>query len=224
MSDDHVSPAIEEYLEQIYRLEQSHGVARTTQIAEKVGVELGTVTNTVDALKKRRLVLHEPYKGVKLTESGRRIALLVLRRHRLAERLLTDLLDVDWSRVHDLACRLEHAIPDDLTKFIEKAVGHPRVCPHGSPIPTGCGGVVEKPSIPLSTLDPGSRGVVAKVTEEQQDRLEYLMTLNLVPGTKVTVVEKAPFDGPITVEVNGHRHPISRAIASLIWLTTQGIE
>lgn len=221
---DHVSPAIEEYLEQIYRLAQRHGVARTTQIAEKVGVELGTVTNTVDSLKKRRLVLHEPYKGVKLTESGRRIALTVLRRHRLAERLLTDLLDVDWSRVHDLACRLEHAIPDDLTKPIAKAVGHPHVCPHGSPIPTPCGGIVETPSIPLSTLNPGSGGVVAKIIEEQQELLEYLMELNLVPGIEVAVVEKAPFDGPITVEVNGQRRSISKAIASLIWLTTQGIE
>lgn len=219
-----VSPVSEEYLEQIYRLEQQHGVARTTQIAEAIGVTMGTVTNTIDSLKKKRLILHEPYKGVKLTELGRRLAVNVLRRHRLAERLLTDLLDIDWSRVHEHACRLEHAITEDLIKPIEKALSHPRFCPHGNPIPTRCGGIVEAPSTPLSTMDVGSRGVVVKIIEEQRDLLEYLAKLNFIPGARVTVVEKAPFDGPITVTVNGRRHAISKAIASLIWLSIQGIE
>jgi len=101
-----VSPTTEEYLEQIYRLEKEHGLARTKHIGEMVGVSLGTVTNTIEALQLQNLVTHEPYKGGKLTEAGLRIAIDVIRRHRLAERLLTDCLKVDWSMFHEHACGL----------------------------------------------------------------------------------------------------------------------
>ena len=121
-----VSPTIEEYLEQIYRLEKEHGVARTKHLSEMVGVSLGTVTNTIKALESQNLITHKPYKGVNLTEAGLKIAIDVIRRHRLAERLLTDFLKLDWSRVHEHACRLEHAIADDLIKPLEKALGFQR--------------------------------------------------------------------------------------------------
>jgi DtxR family Mn-dependent transcriptional regulator len=213
-----VSPTIEEYLEQIYRLEKEHGVARTKHIAEMVGVSLGTVTNTIKALEQQKLVVHEPYKGVKLTEDGLRIAIDVIRRHRLAERLLTDFLKVDWSRVHEHACELEHAITDDLTKPLEKALGHPTTCPHGNPIPTMCGGMLEDESQPLLERDKGETSIVVKIVKERQDVLKYLMTMNLVPGVCIEVVEKAPFNGPITVKINGQIHPISRKIASIVWV------
>ena len=213
-----VSPTIEEYLESIYRLEEEYGVARTKLLAEMVGVSLGTVTNTVDALECQKLVTHEPYKGVKLTEAGRKIAVDVIRRHRLSERLLTDFLNIDWSRVHDHACRLEHAITSDLTKPLEKALGHPETCPHGNPIPTMCGAILEEESQPLEDLDEGEKSVVAKVVDERQDLLEYLMTMNLVPGAHIEVVEKAPFNGPITVKIGGQKHPLSRKIASIVWV------
>lgn len=213
-----VSPVTEEYLEQIYRLEKEHGVARTTQIAERVGVSLGTVTNTIEALKQRHLVLHEPYKGVKLTETGRKIALTVLRRHRLSERLLTDFLNIEFSKVHDHACRLEHVLTNDLAKSLEKALGHPKTCPHGNPIPTMCGGIVEEESYPLGNLDKGAVSVVVKIVDERSDLLEYLARMNLVPGTRIHVVDKAPLNGPITVTINGTNHPISRKIASLVWV------
>jgi DtxR family Mn-dependent transcriptional regulator len=213
-----ISPATEEYLEQIYRLEEEHGVARTKQIAEKVGVSLGTVTNTIEALKQRHLVLHEPYKGVKLTEAGRRIALTVLRRHRLSERLLTDFLNIEFSKVHDHACRLEHVITSDLAKSLEKALGHPKTCPHGNPIPTMCGGIVEEASHPLGNLDKGAASVVVKIVDERSDLLEYLSRLNLIPGAHIRVVEKAPLNGPITVMIDGKQHPLSRHIASLVWV------
>jgi DtxR family Mn-dependent transcriptional regulator len=213
-----VSPTIEEYLEQIYRLEKEYGVARTKHIAEMVRVSLGTVTNTIEALEQQNLVTHEPYKGVKLTEKGRRIAIDVIRRHRLAERLLTDFLKVDWNRVHEHACGLEHAITDDLTKPLEKALGHPTTCPHGNPIPTMCGGLLEEESQPLLERTTGETSTVVKVVEEGQDLLKYLLTMNLVPGARIEVVEKAPFNGPITVKINGRVHPISRKIASIVWV------
>lgn len=214
-TEQNVSPTIEEYLEQIYRLEDEYGVARTKLLAERVGVSLGTVTNTVESLEYRRLVTHEPYKGVKLAENGRKIALDVIRRHRLSECLLSDLLKIDWSRVHDYACRLEHAITG-LTKPLAKVLGHPKTCPHGNPIPTACGVVLEEESQPLVDLDKGGKSVVTKIVDERQDLLEYFMTMNLVPGTEVEVVEKAPFNGPITVEIGGHKYPLSRTIASLV--------
>ena len=213
----HVSPIMEEYLEHIYRIEE-HGATRTKNLAEMVGVSLGTVTNTVEALERQSLVTHEPYKGVKLTEAGRKIAVDVIRRHRLAERLLTDFLKIDWSRVHDQACGLEHAITDDLIKPLDKALGHPKTCPHGNPIPTMCGGILEEESQPLEALDEGEKSVVLKIVDERQDLLEYLMRINLVPGAHVEIDEKAPFDGPISVKIDGQRHPISRKIASLIYV------
>jgi len=219
-----VSPTREEYLEQIYRLEKEHGVARTKQLAEVVGVSLGTVTNTIASLKRQKLVTHEPYKGVKLTAAGHKIAINVLRRHRLAERLLTDFLNMDWSTVHDHACRLEHSVTDDLTKPLEKALGHPTTCPHGNPIPTMCGGLLEEKSRSLLELDKGEKSVVVKIVKERRDLLKYLLTINLVPTAQIEIVEKAPFNGPITVKVNGQRQPISRNIASIVWVKKERVD
>lgn len=214
----HVSATTEEYLEHIYRLEEEHGTAKTKLLAEKVGVRFGTVTNTVDALESQDLVTHKSYKGVKLTKAGRKIAIDVIRRHRLSERLLTDFFEMDWSKIHDPACRLEHAITGDLTEPLEKALGHPKTCPHGNPIPTMRGRIQEERSRPLEDLDEGEKGVLVKIVDERQDLLEYLMTMGLVPRAHIEVVEKAPFDGPITVKMNGQEHPLSREIASVVWV------
>ncbi|MFB0502553.1 MAG: metal-dependent transcriptional regulator, partial [Candidatus Bathyarchaeia archaeon] len=109
-----VSSVIEEYLEVIYRLQERSGVARTLELAEMLNVAPGTITNTVERLEKESLIVHEPYKGVRLTEKGRGIALRMVRKHRLSERLLTDILDVEWDKVHDAACQLEHGISDEI--------------------------------------------------------------------------------------------------------------
>ena len=213
----HVSPIMEEYIEHIYRLEE-HGAARTKNLAEMVGVSLGTVTNNIEALELQSIVTHEPYKGVKLTEAGRKIAVDVIRRHRLAERLLTDFLKIDWGKVHEQACGLEHAITDEFINPLDKALGHPQTCPHGNPIPTICGEILEEESQPLEALDEGEKSVVSKIVDERQDLLEYLMSINLVPGAHIEVDEKAPFDGPITVKIDGQRHPIGRKIAAIVWV------
>jgi len=211
-----VTAVIEDYLKGIYRLQEKSGVARTSDIVELLQVAPGTVTNTVDRLEKGGLVTHEPYKGVKLTEEGRKIALRVIRRHRLLERLLTDILHVNWSEAHTAACRLEHGITSDITKNLEKALGHPRTCPHGNPIPTKCGGIVEEESQPLTELDEKERGTIAKITEEKPDFLRYLDTIGLAPGASIEVLKKAPFDGPITLKVGGVSHALGHAMASII--------
>ena len=211
-----ISSTMEEYLENIYRLEEEYDVARTKLLAEMVGVSMGTVTNTITSLEEQNLVTHEPYRGIRLTKDGRKIALDVIRRHRLSECLLADILKIDWSKVHDHSCNLEHAITSNLTKPLEKALGHPETCPHGNPIPTACGGIVEEPSQPIVDLDKGTKSVVVRITNEKQELLEYLMTLNLVPGSHIEIMEKAPFNGPITMKIGTEKHAISRKIASIV--------
>jgi len=213
-----VTEVVEEYLEGIYRLQEKSGVARTSDIVKVLQVVPGTVTNTVERLEKEGMLRHEPYRGVKLTDKGRRIALDVIRRHRLSERLLTDFVHVDWDKVHDAACRLEHGITNDVIKKLEKALGHPKTCPHGNPIPTACGGIVEEKSEPLSTLKSKESGVVAKIEDETPEVLKYIAVLGLLPGASIEIVEKAPFDGPVTVRVGGANHALSLSMASNIWI------
>jgi DtxR family Mn-dependent transcriptional regulator len=214
-----VTEVVEEYLEGIYRLQEKSGVARTSDIGKLLQVVPGTVTNTVERLEKEGMLRHEPYRGVKLTDKGRKIALDVIRRHRLSERLLTDFMRVDWDKAHDAACKLEHGITDDVIKKLEKALGHPKTCPHGNPIPTACGGIVEEKSEPLSTLKSKESGVVAKIKDETPEVLEYIAALGLLPGTSIEIVEKAPFDGPVTVKVGGANHALSLSMTSIIWVT-----
>jgi len=211
-----VSSVIEEYLEVIYRLQEKSGVARTSELAQMLNVAPGTITNTVERLEKESLILHEPYRGVRLTEKGRRIALRMVRKHRLSERLLTDILNVEWGKAHDAACQLEHGISDEIAKRIEKALGHPKTCPHGNPVPTECGGITEESSLPLAGFGPGEKGVIVKIADERPELLQYLETLGLKPDTFLEVVQKAPFSGPITVRVDGKDHALSRKIAGFI--------
>ena len=211
-----VSVQAEEYLEAIYRLEEKTGFAKTMELARQLKVVPGSVTNTIESLERRGLVKHEPYKGVKLTGKGRKLALEVLRRHRLAERLLTDILHLDWSEVHDAACKLEHAIATDIIKPLEKALGHPKTCPHGNPIPTACGGIIEEKSEPLMNLNPKESGIIVKITEEKPSILQRLSTLGLILGGSVEVEKKAPFGGPVTVRVGEASYTLDHKVVSVI--------
>lgn len=213
-----ISEESEEYLEAIYRLEQRDGSAKTMQLANQLKVMPGSITNTIEHLEKHRLVTHEPYKGVKLTEKGRKLALKIIRRHRLAERLLTDVLHLDWSNVHDEACKLEHNLSETIVKPLEKALGNPQTCPHGNPIPSELGKMNEAKSELLISLNPGEGGVISKITEEKHDLLQYLATLGLVPGASVKIEEKAPFNGPIIVKAMGASYALGRNVASVIWV------
>ncbi len=214
-----LSATIEEYLEAIYRLEERKGSARTGDIAKGLNVTLGTITNTIESMEKQRLVTHKPYRGVNLTRRGRQIALDVIRRHRLSERLLTDILSLEWSKAHDAACKLEHAIADkNIVEPLEKALGKPKTCPHGNPIPSASGEVVEEQSKILANLSLGEEGIIVKVTNEKPELLQYLTTLGLVPGSKVQIEEKAPFNGPIMVKVMGASYALGRNVASIIWV------
>jgi DtxR family Mn-dependent transcriptional regulator len=215
---EEVSASMEEYLECIYKLQDRDGSARTKKLAKMMKVTLGTVTNTISMLEKRGFIRHEPYRGVKLTEHGRIVALDVIRRHRLAERLVTDILRVDWDKAHEAACKLEHGLDGDVLKPLEKALGHPKTCPHGNPIPTKCGGIIEEKSMPLVELNLQERAVVVKIVDERRDLLKYLHSIGLVPGASVKVKEVLPFDGSRVVEVAGSSRSLSREVSSAVWV------
>ena len=211
-----VTSATEEYLEIIYKLQKKNGIATTSDLVRLLKVAPGTVTNTIARLERESFVIHEPYRGVRLTEKGQRIALRTIRKHRLSERLLTDLLNVEWEKVHEAACKLEHSISDEIAKKIEKALGHPKTCPHGNPIPTECGGIIEKSSEPVSKFNVGEKGVIVKITDERRELLEYLSSINVKPDRLVEIIDKAPFNGPITIKIEGKSHALSPEIASII--------
>jgi len=212
------SSAMEEYLEAIVKLEQKHGVARTYDIAESLHVTPGTVTSAVEQLERHGLVVHVPYKGVKLTEEGRREGVSVVRRHRLAERLLTDILNISWSRSHEIACKFEHVIDDEVARAIERKLNEPATCPHGNPIPSPTGRIEQDESVPLTALAARQKAVIVKITEERESLLRHLSSLGLLPGVEIEVQERAPMKGPILVCVSGASYALGRDVASCIFV------
>jgi DtxR family Mn-dependent transcriptional regulator len=206
------------YLKTIYNLEWKSGAARTGDIAKILKITPGSVTNTLEVLEGKGLVVREPYKGVNLTEQGRKLCLSVFRRHRLAERLLVDLLHMDWAESHEEACRLEHSISEEVARLIEKTLDDPKTCPHGNPIPDEKGSVAPVKSDALSNLDNGEHAVVCMIPDESTELLRYLSTLGMIPGAKIAVEEKAPFKGPMLVKVGENSYPISLDVASGIFV------
>jgi DtxR family Mn-dependent transcriptional regulator len=211
-----VSYHAEEYLEAIYRLEKKKHSAKTMELAKKLNVVPGSITNTIENLEKRGLVNHRPYKGVKLTEKGRKIAANVLRKHRLAERLLTDVLHLDWSEVHDAACELEHALSPKIINSLESALGNPKTCPHGNPIPSNKGKIIESDSKLLSELNSGESGIIVKITEENPDILKALESLGFIPKACIKIEEKNDLNGLLYIRINGKKHKLERKIAKYV--------
>ncbi|MEM3476217.1 MAG: metal-dependent transcriptional regulator [Candidatus Bathyarchaeia archaeon] len=214
-----ISPAIEEFLEAIYKLQKDEGCAKTTQLAKLLNVALGTVTNTVEKLERLNLIVHIAYKGVKLTKKGEALALSIIRRHRLSERLLADFLCVEWDEVHEKACLIEHGISDEVASLIEKKLNYPKTCPHGNPIPTQDGHIEEeKELILLTKLKPQEKFTIIKITEEKSELLKYLKKHNLTPGSAAEVVSLHPLNDSILINVNDESCCLTQQAASRIWV------
>jgi DtxR family Mn-dependent transcriptional regulator len=205
---------LEEYLEAIYKLSQ-HGPVRPTQVAESVGVSGPTVTATLRRLEAHGLVLREGTQVV-LTPAGALRSLDIIRRHRIAETFLVRTLGLDWNAAHEEACLLEHALSPRVLAALEAFLENPAVCPHGHPIPRADGSVVRVAGIPLCDVPAGSAATVLLVAEDDEEILGYLGELGLRPGVETLVVEVAPFQGPLTVEIDGNRVAIAREIARLV--------
>jgi DtxR family Mn-dependent transcriptional regulator len=211
-----ITHAMEDYLKGIYRLRQETGSVSTQALAEELGISGPSVTNMVKRLNELRLVEHTPYHGVRLTPAGERIALEVLRHHRLLELYLAETLGYPWDQVHDEAERLEHHLSEELEERMDTALGHPTRDPHGDPIPSREGTIAAVPSVRLADMDAGSWGVVCRVSDRDPEQLRYLGGLGLYPGVEVAVVERLPFDGPIRIVVAGREHVIGRPLAGAV--------
>ncbi len=208
--------SVEDYLKAIYRLTPEGRTAGTSEIANLLELAPASVSGMVKRLREHGLLEHVPYKGVQLTEEGRRAALRTIRRHRLIEAYLVAFLGYTWDTVHDEAERLEHAVSDQLVERMASVLGHPSVDPHGDPIPDVDGAIHEPASTPLSELPEGIPAELRRVDESDPERLRYIASIGLQPGARVLVVDRQPFDGPITIEVEGQSHVIGHELGHVL--------
>jgi DtxR family Mn-dependent transcriptional regulator len=208
-----VSSAIEDYAKAIYALEQRGGSVSTNALAERLGVTPASASGMVKRLGEMGLVEHQRYHGVSLTDGGRRVALEVIRHHRLLELYLVESLGVPWDRVHEEAEVLEHVLSEQLEELIAAKLGDPTRDPHGDPIPTRDLTIEEGPTRSLQTLTAGDRGTFARVSDSDPDMLRFLAGRGIAPGEAFEVIEKQPFDGPLFVRFGDNVHVLGGALA-----------
>jgi DtxR family Mn-dependent transcriptional regulator len=212
-----VSKSEREALKAVYRLTTDVAVAHTGDLAESLGVSPGTATTTVKRLADRNLVDYTPYRGVELTTTGRIAAVAAIRRHRIVERFLADMLGYAWNEADRLAGSFEHDLPQEVEDRIFLALDRPRTCPHGFPIPEP--ETLDIPAMPpLYALEPGDVAVVAVPGSTDPPVVAFLDTLGLRPGVIVEVKEKHPFDGPLVLVVDGSDRTLGSTVARQVFV------
>lgn len=209
------SSAVEDYVKAVYRVEEERGTAATTsELAAQLHVTASSASAMVKRLAMQGLVTHEPYRGVQLTGPGRRLALRVVRRHRLVELFLVESLGLSWDQVHDEAEVLEHAVSPRLEAAIAARLGNPDRDPHGDPIPTAEGSLPQEDAERLAGLPAGSSGVLVRVSDTDPTKLRYLAAQQIALGDRIEVVERQPFGGSLSVRVNGDLHAVGAELAA----------
>jgi DtxR family transcriptional regulator, Mn-dependent transcriptional regulator len=212
--DVQVTEAVEDYVKAIYSLQ--HGreePVSTSALAERLDVTAGSATGMVKKLARLELVRHVPYRGFVLTALGRRLALEVIRHHRLLELYLAEAFDMPWDQVHAEAEALEHVLSEELEELIAAKLGDPKVDPHGDPIPTRDGLIDESETIPLAQLEAGDRGLFVRVSDSDPEMLRYLSERAIRPGQMLVVREKQPFGGPLIVRIGKRDHALGGLLA-----------
>jgi DtxR family transcriptional regulator, Mn-dependent transcriptional regulator len=208
------TPAIEDYSKAIFALEaRSEEPVSTNALAERLAITPGSVSAMLRRLDELGLITHSPYKGVRLTADGRRIALQVIRHHRLLESYLAEALDMPWDRVHAEAEVLEHVLSDDLEELIAAKLGHPTVDPHGDPIPNADLEIEEPHTDRLESLQPGEAGLFVRVSDSDSEMLRYLAERGIAPGDRFEVLDRQPFGGPLFVRFGDDVHPLGGKLA-----------
>ena len=208
IASEPLTRSVEDYLKAIYQLSPEGRPASTSEIAHHLALSAPSVTGMVKRLSEHGLLEHIPYRGVQLTQEGRRAALRMVRRHRLIEAYLVEFLCYSWDTVHEEAERLEHAVSDTMIERMAGALGNPTVDPHGDPIPTAEGDIHELACIALSDVPMGETVEITRVHENQPERLRYIASLGLKPGVCVTVVNRQPIDDLVTIQVGTDRQVI----------------
>jgi DtxR family transcriptional regulator, Mn-dependent transcriptional regulator len=217
-SHSHFAESFEMYMKAIYRLEREGPGVTTSALASELGVAPASVSGMLKKLVNDGYVEHEVRGDIKLTRKGLEVAVGVVRRNRLAERLLTDVLGMPWDEVYAEACILEHAITPRVEERLIAALGNPQTCPHGHPIPPVDLTEPVRAGIPLAQVEAGENVTVAGVSEQMPEILRYLGQVGVRPGVRLSVVEKAPLGGPVTIDVAGERHAISLELARTVMI------
>jgi DtxR family Mn-dependent transcriptional regulator len=212
----HFDESLEEYLEAVYRLEREGPGVTTSGLAAELGVAAASVSGMLKKLAEGGYLEYRARGEAKLTPLGLAVGVRVMRRHRLAEVFLTELLGMPWDEVHDEACRLEHAISAAVEARLVAVLGDPKVCPHGHPIPPADLSEPERPGVKLASVAPRAAARIIDVTEDIPEMLRYLDSIGMRPGADIDVVERGPLGGPLTVENARGRHAISIELARLI--------
>ncbi len=214
-----LSQSIEDYLKVIYDIQSTDGKVTTTSLAGKLGIAPASVTGMLKKLSAKKLVTHKKYQGVQLTESGTKIALEVIRHHRLIELYLKEALGVPWDRVHEEAEKWEHVLSEDIEDRIDKFLGHPTSDPHGSPIPSRDGKIIERDCSCLADIEPGHKAVIAEVSDHDASMLRYLGELGFYPETNIVIDSVEPFNGPMKINIKNKIKILGREVARYIAVT-----
>ncbi|RMF60333.1 MAG: metal-dependent transcriptional regulator [Calditrichaeota bacterium] len=210
--------AIEDYLKTIFEIQRTRGKVATSVLAKQLGIAPASVTGMIKRLSEMNLVTYQPYQGVRLTPAGKKIALEVIRHHRLIELFLKEALGVPWDKVHEEAEKWEHVLSEELEERIDALLGYPTHDPHGAPIPDRDGKMPTSSTTTIADLSPGSKATIVEVDDSDPELLRYLGTLALYPQTSLLVVAVAPFEGPITLQVEGKDIVLGRKVAEQIYV------
>jgi DtxR family Mn-dependent transcriptional regulator len=194
-----LTPAVQDYAKAIYALESRAGVASTNALAQRLGVRPASVSGMLRKLDALGMIVHERYRGVRLSEPGRKVALEVLRHHRLLELYLAENLGMAWDKVDAEADRLEHVLSEHLEEAIAAKLGDPTLDPHGDPIPSRELAIADIETRSLDALEPGDTGTFVRVSDSDPEMLRFLAERRIGPGVEFEVIEKLPFEGPFSV-------------------------
>jgi DtxR family transcriptional regulator, Mn-dependent transcriptional regulator len=208
----------QDYLKALYQLHGDQRPVPTRELAQRLGISSPSVSEMVTRLSAQGLVEHDRYRGQQLTREGRKVAVELVRHHRLLEMFLVQVLGYSWDEVHDEAERLEHVISERMEQRIFELLGRPELDPHGHAIPTLGGKVRPLSDRPLSECRVGEKVVVQGVSDEDPSRLRELERRGLVPGTRIEVVADSKFESPITVRINGRRASVPLGLARAVFV------
>ncbi len=213
-----MSTHVEDYIKNIYKLQNDRDKVTTSSLADALNVSAASVTDMIKKLSDRSLINYMPYRGVELTRSGKKMALRTLRRHRLWEMFLVEFLDYTWDEVHDEAEKLEHIMSEDLEERIDKALGYPKHDPHGHPIPTKNGEMVEDDHPSLADLKVNDSGIVIRVNDASQSLLKHMASIGIQIQSPVKVLDIVEFDGSMLVQILENDVYVSRQVARNIFV------